>query len=827
MGEEIQGRTKIGFVLGGGLKENLLIRLDVQANEVQEGAFVVIGNEAPVANAGSDRLWRRPSLIELDGSRSSDADPPDRLTYTWKQTEGTPVNLYAFTPEMMELYGIPPWAAYFECNEPGVYAFELVVSDGFTTSAPDTVKIEATQFTIKTTPVALPSPDVSYMHYASVSGAKLVYSGGSYNDGSWSIYCEDLETGRIDAFQAQPTDTMPRIDGDIIVWATGSEAYGGRTICTGVVAGDVATGVVSILRAGTSTDSYGYPAISGRKVVWLRHRGVNLSNPEQYARTPYDIVGAEITNPAKPVYFTIAEQAGRGLPYPFEWSREAYDAPVDICGNLVVWEADGDIYGADISDVNDIRVFPICTAPGIQNDPSISGHTVVWTDQRRDIGDIYGADISDPNSIREFEVLVGPGRQTQPDIDGAMIVYVEGSDRDRLRICCLSREYGVVPFQFPSRTYYGGRPTLDGSTLTWNEYSRAQALTFDFAYGLTNGPVENMATGTHYDYIQHAIDAAEPNDVVVVQPGVRREKIRLKGKNMLLASTNPEDPAVRAATVIAGDGQQVSFVDDETADCILAGFTIAGGSYGVFCGGSTPTIENCTIADNSSAGVKVWNEGNPTFSRCEITGNATGVEMWAHREKRLVLRNYGTFRNCLIAGNREAGFFSGYPTLENCTVADNLGVGVNAILAQITNSVLYFNDQGAEGVNLKVESPQSAVTYSDVQGGWEGAGNIDADPLFVAQGRWSTPDVRGLWTAGDYHLKSQGWSWSVLQGAWLWDDVTSPCIDAGDPATALGDEPPCAPGDPLSERAGANTRVDMGAYGGTAEASLAPNAPTP
>jgi hypothetical protein len=40
------------------------------------------------------------------------------------------------------------------------------------------------------------------------------------------------------------------------------------------------------------------------------------------------------------------------------------------------------------------------------------------------------------------------------------------------------------------------------------------------------------------------------------------------------------------------------------------------------------------------------------------------------------------------------------------------------------------------------------------------------------------------------------------------DDVTSPCIDAGDPNTPIGDE--------LFPNGGV---VNMGAYGGTAEAS--------
>ncbi len=45
MVEEIQGRKRIGFIVGGGLKESLQVRLEVPAHDVQEGAFVVIESE--------------------------------------------------------------------------------------------------------------------------------------------------------------------------------------------------------------------------------------------------------------------------------------------------------------------------------------------------------------------------------------------------------------------------------------------------------------------------------------------------------------------------------------------------------------------------------------------------------------------------------------------------------------------------------------------------------------------------------------------------------------------------------------------------------------
>lgn len=789
---------------------------DGQHTSGPDRVLVVIGNETPVADAGPDALWGASGFVVLDGSGSSDADPPDELTYHWRQIDGPLVLLFQITPEMAAYYGEDVSTAYFECTTPGIYVFELTVSDGFVTSAADTVTIETALLTIKQTDLTLVERDPSkyeYFEYPAVSGTKVVFAAGDYYDSTWDLRCVDLESGRVDKLAAQPTDTMPEIDGDRIVWTTGPEgAY--EMICTSVAMADVVAGKVSTLAVRTGTDSYGYPAISGNKVVWLHYRSVNTTSEDQYISSLYDVCGADITDPAHPVPFTIAEKVGRGTPYPYNNFRQAYEKPLDISGNLVVWEANGDIYGADISDLNHIKVFPICTAAETQSDPAVSGSIVVWTDRRNDAGDIYGADVADPDHVREFEIMVAPGPQSQPDVDGSLVVFVNGSNTSTgyFYLYCLSRKYGLVPVELPGWNY-GSSPKLDGSTLVWYRYDEVMGLTLDFGYGLEEGPIENATTGLCYDYIQHAIDASAPGDVIVVPPGTYSEKIRLKGKSITLTSTDPEDPAVVAATVLAGPGQRVMFADDETADCLLTGFTVAGGSYGLLCSGGAPTIRNCVVTDNWCAGLKAWNRGKPTLSRCEITANGIGAEMWAHTDKRIVLNNYATFRNCLLVGNREAGVEGGYPTLENCTVADNRGVGVDAVQANIVNSILYFNGQDAGGVNLALAKSASVVTYSDIQGGWAGEGNLDADPLFVA--------------AGDYHLKSQGWSWSTLLGDWAYDDATSPCIDAGDPASPIGDELPCDEGDPLSERAAANTRINLGAYGGTVEASLAPRVEPP
>jgi len=112
----------------------------------------------------------------------------------------------------------------------------------------------------------------------------------------------------------------------------------------------------------------------------------------------------------------------------------------------------------------------------------------------------------------------------------------------------------------------------------------------------------------------------------------------------------------------------------------------------------------------------------------------------------------------------------------------------------ITNSIIYYNGSDYNGV--QIESNFATVTYSDVQGNWPGEGNIDVDPLFADPAN------------GDYHLKSQAGRWDPASQRWVQDDVTSPCIDKGDPNSSIGDEPQPNGG-----------RINMGAYGGTDEAS--------
>ncbi|UCG58584.1 MAG: hypothetical protein JSU70_03545 [Phycisphaerales bacterium] len=110
---------------------------------------------------------------------------------------------------------------------------------------------------------------------------------------------------------------------------------------------------------------------------------------------------------------------------------------------------------------------------------------------------------------------------------------------------------------------------------------------------------------------------------------------------------------------------------------------------------------------------------------------------------------------------------------------------------ELVSSILWGNTAGTgigDEIYLEQYPTVFSITYSNVAGGqagvkvdggglnW-GAGNIDTDPCF--------PDPSG----GDFHLKSEAGCWNPNGQSWVQDDVTSPCIDAGDPMSPIGSEP--------------------------------------
>jgi parallel beta helix pectate lyase-like protein/fibronectin type III domain protein len=139
-----------------------------------------------------------------------------------------------------------------------------------------------------------------------------------------------------------------------------------------------------------------------------------------------------------------------------------------------------------------------------------------------------------------------------------------------------------------------------------------------------------------------------------------------------------------------------------------------------------------------------------------------------------------------------------------------------------TNNIIAFNSaEDGGGIYGSCQNTFNAFwsngkTFGN--GSYGGIGDIHENPLFVIEGYWDpndTPDIYtdDTWIDGDYHLLSTEGRWDPNSQVWVIDDANSPCIDAGDPADDFGDE---------TQPHG--NRINMGAYGGTVEASKTPGA---
>jgi parallel beta-helix repeat protein len=213
-----------------------------------------------------------------------------------------------------------------------------------------------------------------------------------------------------------------------------------------------------------------------------------------------------------------------------------------------------------------------------------------------------------------------------------------------------------------------------------------------------------------YATIQEAIDAAEEGDEIVVQVGVYRENIDFKGKNIILRSTDPDDPAVVSETIIDGGGSGivVSFRSGEGEGAVLSGFTVTRGSGIVISGSGSPVIEKCIIEDNTAeygAGIYIVNS-TPTIIENTIMGNSGSLGGGIFIEEASPWIEGNT-----ITGNRSnmgsgiAIIYDSKPTVKDNVITDNYA-------ANIGGGVLI-----AVGSNPLIEGNMITGNYAERNGG--------------------------------------------------------------------------------------------------------------
>jgi hypothetical protein len=145
-----------------------------------------------------------------------------------------------------------------------------------------------------------------------------------------------------------------------------------------------------------------------------------------------------------------------------------------------------------------------------------------------------------------------------------------------------------------------------------------------------------------------------------------------------------------------------------------------------------------------------------------------------------------------VIRNSDMAFFlaGSSPTLAHLIIVDNeFGIGAYAGAdPDISNCILYNNTDG--------DLFQCEARYSWVEEDVNEA-NEPNTPMFA--------DAAG----GDYHLLSERGRYWPAMDVWVLDEITSPCVDGGDPNH-----------NPSGERMPNGGRVNMGVYGGTGYASM-------
>ena len=290
--------------------------------------------------------------------------------------------------------------------------------------------------------------------------------------------------------------------------------------------------------------------------------------------------------------------------------------------------------------------------------------------------------------------------------------------------------------------------------------------------------------------IQTAIDSSSDGDTVLVAAGSYCDTINFVGKNIVVAShfIIDQDEAFVDSTILGitydnyynGDCADffdgIKFINGEDSSAVLTGFTITStfGRSPIQCVDSSPTLSYLTLRDNytndDGGGAIYLVNSNSNLENLIIKDNSKGSHNYGGAGI-FAENSFISINNSLIANN-----FSSSPPHNDDTLTGGI-VAMNSIL-ELDNNTFYGNsgefyggaihfDTSSSGIITNSifwenEGPEgitgvATITYSIVQGGWDGEDNIDADPLFC------NPD------SGDYTLATN-----------------SPCVGTGEDGENMG-----------------------------------------
>ncbi len=199
-------------------------------------------------------------------------------------------------------------------------------------------------------------------------------------------------------------------------------------------------------------------------------------------------------------------------------------------------------------------------------------------------------------------------------------------------------------------------------------------------------------------------------------------------------------------TVTLYDGGGILLSGDATTNVTLSGGSLSGnvarGGGGIYLvNGPSLVVTDVDIYGNQSrssgGGISVGAGCSLDISGSYLRGNQSGSGGGGISAGGTV-----TLTNCIVSGNSadgqtysdgggitSSGILNAYNSSISGNYARRLGGGLRSTgTSTVINSIIWGNTAGSSGANI---SGTPTVTYSDVEGGYAGTGNIDGNPRFV------------------------------------------------------------------------------------------------
>jgi len=293
-------------------------------------------------------------------------------------------------------------------------------------------------------------------------------------------------------------------------------------------------------------------------------------------------------------------------------------------------------------------------------------------------------------------------------------------------------ELGIysLGMELPPVTYSEGGFVLPESRIMPTCVENMPVALYLISFAAADYGIENLTTGQTYNNIQLAINDANDGDEIVVNPGVYHESISLIDKNLTLRSTDPNDPAVVASTVIDIEvpyqGSVITLSGKRNKVYVLDGFTITGGEVSISCCNISPTIRNCIVGGDGANTIEFWKDYEPPIiNDCTILGQVvevndpTLIAHWAldEAEGMIVIDSVGENSGYAIGDpvwQPDGGLVDGGLQLDG--VDDYVITGTPPSPAEGTFSILAWVKGGAPGQVIVSQQGSANWLMADAEG---------------------------------------------------------------------------------------------------------------